>query len=790
MTTIAPTSAHVVVLENRRFTCLSPTLVRIEFAPDGLFDDRRTIMAAPEKAPLPFAAMTTDDGWDVLDTGRLQIRARDNAQACDRLNLELRWSDGRLMQFWRPGDRDYQNLGGTLRSLDRYAGDSCRLDGVHPATMESPDLSATHWASWLQCEVDPLYEPLHPNPPEHFNTGYWLGEARNARNDGRFLERTFNWYKDARKFCPGVLSASGYWLLNDSDTAVLDDDDFPVERRRPGYQDWYFFAYGTDYRQAMADLRLLAGAAPLPPFKALGIIFSRWPAFTAEEIEAMARDFRANGYPLSTLVMDMEWHKAGWGHWEFNPELIPDPARFFARCKELGLDVTFNDHPLDVRDDDIHFDAYCAAAGPGVEIRERAYEGNTLRMAKVDITDKRQNTAFRAVCHREILDLGLDYWWNDGSRGQLSGTSGQLVTNKTCYEESERDGRRGMLLARYGGLGSHRYGGFFTGDANSDYEVLRLQCEFNIRAGGVGLSLISHDIGGFALPESDVQTSPDGKPIIDPERYLRWLQFGVFGPMLRFHSAPGCGSRLPYDYEPLLGGACRHWLRVRHSLLPYLYTATYLHHTTGIPVVRGLFLADPRNPEAYRFDQYYFGPDLLVAPMLSAEGLRAVYLPAGLWWEFDTATCMAGGGEFTRAVALDEVPVYVRAGSILPRRDPDGAVHRAATEHLWLDSYPGADGTSLLYEDDGTTTRYRNGDGCLTRMALTQADGTFTIRVTTDGVPQVSTRRYTLTVPVQPVAATLDTGEALTWTAEGNRWRLEVPTRAADAPLTIRISTH
>ena len=316
----------------RRFTCLSPTLVRIEYATDGVFEERRSIVAYAKQKPGAFKKVSRDGDWDVLDTGFMQIRTTDNAKSCDRLNLEIRWSDGKLMQFWRPGDRDYQNLGGTLRSLDRYSGEASALDGVHPATMESPDASGTNWLAWTQCEVDPLYDKLHPNPPENFQKRDWLRGARAAYNDGVFLERTFNWYKDARKFCPGVLSVSGYYLLNDSESAVMDADDFPVERKRPGCQDWYFFAYAKNYKQALTDFRLLSSPVSMLPHKSLGIIFSRWPAFTEEEIKKMAQDFAANGYPLSNIVMDMEWHKEGWGHWEFNPELIPEPRRFFELC--------------------------------------------------------------------------------------------------------------------------------------------------------------------------------------------------------------------------------------------------------------------------------------------------------------------------------------------------------------------------------------------------------------------------------------------------------------------------
>ncbi|MEI6518562.1 MAG: TIM-barrel domain-containing protein [bacterium] len=752
-------NSAAVVIGHRRFICLSPTLVRIEFSPDGIFDDRRSMVAYNQQQPVAFTAITRDGKWDVLDTGAMQIRTIDNDKPCNRNNLELRWNDGKLMQIWRPGDRDYQNLGGTLRSLDRYGGESCVLDGVQTATMESPDPGGTTWPAWLQCEIDPLYVDLHPDAPANFGRGHWLRDAQQQFNDGKYTERTFNWYKVSRKFCPGVLSRSGYYLLNDSEGAVMDEDDFPIERDKPGYQDWYFFAYGKNYLQALQDFRLLSGPVPVLPHKDYGIIFSRWPAFSEDEITEMAHDFAANGYPLSTLVMDMEWHKEGWGHWEYNPELIPDPQRFFAFCRKYNLDVTFNDHPLDVRDDDSHFDEYIKQAGPDVEINTREYNGKTLRMAKVDICNKAQNTAFRKVCHTHIINDGLDYWWNDGSRGQLTTTHGQLVTNKTFFEESERDGRRGMLLGRYGGFGSHRYGGFFTGDTTSDFDVLRLQCEFNIRASGVGVSNISHDMGGFCLAPSQLTTNRSGEKIIKPELYLRWLQFGVFNPIMRFHCAPGSGSRKPYDYDTELNGECRRWLRIRHSLLPYIYTASRTCYDTGMPITRGLYLMEPENNAGYRFDEFYFGPDMLVAPVLSTDKERTIYLPEGEWYEFETAKIVSGGQEITRNVELSEVPVYVKAGSIIPRQSSDDNIHAAHIKHLLLDVYPGAEGCAELYEDDGRSPDYKQGDFCRTRFNMRKNNNIIEIAgKVIEGKPLGGIRQITIDVSLDklPLSAFLN----------------------------------
>jgi len=771
----------------------------MEYAPDSVFEDRRSIVAYEPKRPIPFREMRREGSWDILKTGFMEVWTKENDSPCTRLNLEIRWSDGRLMQFWRPGDRDYQNLGGALRSLDRYGHEAARLDGVHPAGMESPDFSATNWPAWIHCEVDPLYESLHPNPPQDFNRGHWLKLAMADRNDGRLLERTFNWYKDARKFAPGILSASGYFFLNDSESAVLDSDHFPVERNRPGSQDWYFFAYARNYRRALADFRLLAGAGSLPPRKSLGIQFSRWPAFTEAEIEDLVESFSRNGYPLSTIILDMEWHKEGWGHWEFNPELIPDPRRFFERCHSLGLDVVFNDHPLDVREDDQHFPDYIERAGPSVEIREREYNGKRLRMARVDICDKRQNRAFCDVCHRPILNLGLDYWWNDGSRGQMAATAGQLVANKTFFEESERDGRRGMHLARYGGLGSHRYGAIFTGDANSDDDVLRLECEYTIRMGGVGVSLVSHDIGGFMVPKNQVRKNRKGIEILDPRRYLRWLQLGVFNPILRFHSAPECGSRRPDDYDEELGGACRRWLRVRHSLLPYLYTAAREHVDTGVPIVRALYLEHPEDDRAYRMDQFYFGPDLLVAPVLAADAReREIYLPdaagtsgpGGGWWRFETAERQNGGLTIVMPVALEEVPVFVRPGAIIPRQNPDGDLHSGHVRDLLLDVYPGASGQSFMYEDDGVSAQYRGGEFCRTRFRLNETDGDLELESeVVEGRPFEAERNVTVEVSLlRPPAKVRDeTGMSLPWRAleTPGRYRIEVGIRKAAASWVV-----
>ncbi len=749
--------SNSIVVGNRRFRCLSPTLVRIQFAPDGRFENRRSIVAYQKQDPIEFEDVREDGPWTVLDTGFMEVYTKENERACDRTNLEIRWTDGRMMQCWRPGDRDHQNLGGTLRSLDRYNEKATQLEGVDVAGMEAPDPRSTVWPAWLQCEEVPHYSDAHPDPPDHVNRGHWLRQASSDHNRGRIMHRLYNRYQEALRFCPGVLSRSGYFFLNDSGSAVMDEDDFPVERDRPGSQDWYMFAYADDYRQAMRDFRRLSGPAPLPPHRSLGIMFSRWPAFDREEIDELHTRFEESGYPLSVLIMDMEWHRFGWGHWDFNTDLIPDPTAFFQWCHAHDLDVFFNDHPLDVREDDSHYEEYLDRADAHHKVRDITYGDrnrapSTDAAAPVDITDKRENQAFRAVCHEPILEAGLDYWWNDGTRGGMSHTCGQLVGNKTFYEETEDEDQRGMLLSRYGGLGSHRYGAFFTGDTKTCYEMLRLQCEFNIRSGHVGLNYVSHDIGGFMAGKKQHER-------IDPRLYVRWLQFGVFNPILRFHSSPWGGSRRPWDYDEDGDGACERWLRVRHSLLPYLNTANHTCYETGLPVVRGMFLDEPRNDDAYRYDQFYFGPDILVAPVMNPDDQREVYLPDGQWWEFESRERHEGGGTINRRFALDEMPVYVAAGSVIPRRDPAGELHAPHIDPLILDVYGGASGEGQLREDDGRSPAYKNGHYGTTRFTIRDRPESLTLNVSpTEGQAFGSRRalRVNFYADFQPSVITCD----------------------------------
>jgi len=734
-----------IISGKRRFTCLTPRLVRIEFSPTGVFENRRSLVAFTRPEPIPFESIEEQDGKLAMRVGGMTITSQQNERDFFPSNLRIDFKLGDRTQTWRFGDRDYRNLGGAVRSLDYYGRDSL-LDGVHPASTTSPDEFFHVDAELFDTSQIYMQDGHFDWQMEIIRQGLH-GSLRYAPH--MVYNRYINMAGDLTRFQPGLLSRNGYFLLNDSTGAVLDENDSPIERDTPGTRDLYFFAYGTNYKAALADYRLLSGAIPLPAKNIFGILFSRWPAFSDAEARTIVERFKQEGIPLSALMLDLEWHIPDFSHWDWNPETYPQPEFFLEWAHSQNLLVALNVHPQYIFSTDSHFEPFVKASGAEKKVHSiwenpivaMTVKSGADRMVPLDLADPAEAQTLKDLCCDPILRQGVDFWWLDGASAQLNGADGQLLSTKFFYETTEKGDRRGMLQARYGGLGSHRYGVLFTGDTQSQWEVLKSECEFNIRAGQVGMAYVSHDIGGFSHSEA---------PIIDPDLYIRWLQFGVFNPVVRFHSAPGSGSRQPWDYGTRNLEIARYWLKLRHSLMPYLYAAARHVYETGLPLVRGIYLDYPESEASYRFDEYLFGDSLLVAPILTPSNHRTVTLPEGTWYEFETGKLLTGGCDINVFAALEQVPVYVKAGAILPRQSGQVSPAQTFVSDLLLDVYPGADGQAVLYEDDSRRRDYQKDGFGLTRFSVREHDGEVVITSTSTEGKQFGETR---TIQIRMIAS-------------------------------------
>ena len=332
-----------------------------------------------------------------------------------------------------------------------------------------------------------------------------------------------------------------------------------------------------------------------------------------------------------------------------------------------------------------------------------------------DLSNQQQAQASMRDLHGPLMEQGVDFWWVDGGSGavDMPGLNKQLWTNKVFFDYTQQhSGRRGFILGRYGDWGSQRYPGYFTGDTYSQWPVLAYEVAFTARGGNVLVPYISHDIGGFHGAK------------IDFDLYARWIEFGTFSPLLRMHSAhenPREGNlRMPWYYGDAGVALMRKYFTLRTQLLPYLYTYTWLAHRDSTPLLRPLYLAYPQLEEAYRHSQeYFFGDEMLVAPVLDPSGDVKIYLPPGEWLDFFNGRRYSGDRTFSAHYALDETPVFVRDGALIPEQPLSDYSDQKPLDPLIINVYGAGQGSFDLYEDDGISLAYDPGESAVTPQRYT-----------------------------------------------------------------------
>jgi alpha-glucosidase (family GH31 glycosyl hydrolase) len=469
----------------------------------------------------------------------------------------------------------------------------------------------------------------------------------------------------------------------------------------------------------LAEYAKLTGYPEMPPLWSLGYQQSHRTLASRDEVLQEARTFREKKLPCDTLIyLGTGFCPSGWntdnGEFAFNKKVFPDPAEML---RELHAD---------------HFKVVLHAVLEGRTLTGTVTDHCTApplpsgKDADGHWPDNRQVPCYWPV-HRPIFDLGIDGWWPDQGDG-LDGPS--RLARIRMYWDGARDARpneRPFALHRNGYPGMQRYAAFlWSGDVYSTWETLKTHVPVAVNTGLSGMPFWGTDIGGF-VPTKE----------LTGELYVRWFQFGAFCPLFRSHGRTwklrlpwgwNTGELGPDELSTYTGGAsnpdpaelhnaavepiCRKFLELRYQLLPYLYSAVREAHTTGLPIARALWIHYPADRSAVaRGDEYLWGRDMLVAPVVErAATSRSVYLPQGRWYDFWTDDSIEGGREVSRPVDLATMPLYVRAGAILPLGPVKQYVEEAVNVPLTVQVYPGADGAFTLYEDDGRSFEYQRGN--------------------------------------------------------------------------------
>ena len=579
------------------------------------------------------------------------------------------------------------------------------------------------------------------------NGGHWYYGQENYSNLKGTL-RTLDRMDGGILSTPGLLSRSGWSLYDDSKSLVFNRDGWVTNRNSPsGALDLYFFGYGKDFTQCIIDFQKISGSPTILPRFALGNWWSKYWAYHQDDLLTLLQEFQEKDIPLSVCIVDMDWHivdtgnqSSGWTGFTWNRELFPDPQGFIDQVHKMGLKTALNLHPAS-----------------GIYPHEDQYEQMANRLGvdpesmepvPFNIADPDFAAAYFELLLHPYEKMGVDFWWIDwqqGAQSSMEGLDPLFWLNHLHFYDLARDGvKRPFIFSRWSGLGNQRYPIGFSGDAYVTWKSLQFQPYFTATAANVGYGWWSHDIGGHM------------GGIEESELYLRWVQYGVFSPILRVHSTNSIyHERRPWAHDAETERLATRALRLRHTLIPYLYTAAWRNHQDGILPIRPMYHLYPDEKDAYQCpNQYTFGSELITAPFTSPcdEDTRMsrqlMWLPEGDWFDFFTGEYLPGGGWHAIYGDLERIPVFVKAGGIVPLSLDADKAGSHLPEVLTVKIFPGAFGEYTLYEDDGETQAYLAGEFALTQMRYEGQAGKFTFRINpTQGdwrqIP--AERRYNLT---------------------------------------------
>ncbi|MEX1010493.1 MAG: TIM-barrel domain-containing protein [Balneolaceae bacterium] len=532
----------------------------------------------------------------------------------------------------------------------------------------------------------------------------------------------------------------------------------------------FFLTAWDEPVQALSEYRLIAGETPMPPLWSLGYMQSHRTLESTEQLLQVAYNFRARNIPADAVIyLGTGFTPSGWnrghGNFEFNEEIFDDPEDIFRQLKELNFNVVLH--------------TYAPPRGlHGSSIEETSDEETHIRNYWLDN-------------HESVFDMGVDGWWPDG--GEPLSSESRVARYRMYWQGPlySRPNTRPWNINRTGYSGAHRYGGWiWSGDPDSYWETLKTQIAVGLNHSVSLTPYWGSDTGGF-LPSRE----------LTGELYVRWLQFSAFTASMRSHGR-AWHLRLPWGWNTAnLGPAevdafsdafedgypfpgelrnamvepiAREYLQLRYRLLPYSYTLTRDTYDTGMPPMRALWLHYPDDPEAVAVgDQFLWGRDIMVAPVYE-QGVTEwdVYLPEGLWLDYWTNEKVEGGRTVTRQVDMGTMPLYVRAGAMIPHDPVRQYTAQEVDQPTMFHIYDGADGTYRWYRDDGSSQDYENGEYSWTLLNWNDDSRELTIEPDPASEGR-SPEPVTLRFRMMEVGATAGAMQTLQW--DGTRTTISFP---------------
>ncbi|PST82018.1 glycosyl hydrolase [Pedobacter yulinensis] len=595
----------------------------------------------------------------------------------------------------------------------------------------SEDASPMHWEENAEFGGYYVFATKKCNAEENF---FGLGDkSGNFNLRGRRFQ---NWNTDAYSygwdrdplyrtvpFYIGIHGAAAYGIFFDNTFRSYFDfgkeDESKTSFWADGGELQYYYIHGPHMMDVVKRYHSLTGTHQLPPRWALGYHQCRWSYYPETKVRDIARNFRERRIPCDAIYLDIDYMD-GYRCFTWNKKYFPDPKKMIKELSDQGFKtVVMIDPGIKVDDNYWVFKEgkekrYFCRRSDDYYMEGHVWPG---RCQFPDFTNPKVRTWFGGL-YKELVEMGVAGFWNDMNEPAVFGSGtfpNDVRHNYEGYRGSHRkahnvygmqmvrstyDGlrklqrnKRPFTITRAGYSGVQRYACVWTGDNVASWEHLKIgniQCQ---RLSVSGIPFAGTDIGGFS-----------GEP--DGELFTRWIQMGVFSPFMRAHSAGDTREREPWSFGEPFESINRKFIELRYRLMPYLYSVFWEHHRYGFPILRPLVMLEQENiSNHYRQDEFTFGDKILVCPVLEQGATaRQVYLPKGQWYNFWTNELLQGGAEYNIEARLEDMPLFARAGSVIPEYPVMQYVGEKNVDELLLNVYyADYEVNSFLYEDHGDT---------------------------------------------------------------------------------------
>lgn len=528
----------------------------------------------------------------------------------------------------------------------------------------------------------------------------WYYGHSEVRNFGA----PFNLLDEENKI-KGLYSEDGITTITDNYNIFSEDGTIKEKTKTI---DVYLFMYNKDFEEALKDYYKLTGYPALIPRYALGNWWSRGEDYNDLELKELVDTFLKQEIPISIVLLDKSWHKQKTIKKEtlttgftFNKDYFKNPSAMITYLHEKGIRLGLNVNPNEGFTD---IDDYYNEA---LKYLEKDKDG----IIPFNVLDPKCVDVYLKMFIHPLDAIGIDFFWLDNPNTKDLNKNA-LLKHYQFYDMQRDYKRRPMVLAYDYAVAPHRYPVLYSGKTEVSWSTLKKIPFYNASAFGNGVSFWAHDIGGYY------------KGIEDNELYIRFVQLGTFSPILKFGSDKGkYYKREPWRWDIKTYTIVKDYLKLRHKLIPYIYSEAYKYHKFGSCLVKPVYYQKPEfyDDVLYR-NEYYFGGELLICPIVSRKDyvmervVHNFYIPDGTWYDFVTGKKFPGGKSYISFFKDQEYPVFARSGAIIPMGTNENINDTTPPDNMEIHIFPGRNNTYTLFEDDGESDLYRKDFYLLTEI--------------------------------------------------------------------------